>query len=102
MRSTWAIAALLAAPALTLGAQQQAASAKRAFKPTDIYRMTTVSSPAVSPDGRRVAFTVTTVREAENKRHSEIWVVDASGGAPVRFTSPGTESSNPRFSPDGK
>jgi Tol biopolymer transport system component len=49
-----------------------------------------------------VAFTVTTVKEADNRRHSEVWVVGTDGGAPVRFTSPGTESSSPRFSSDGK
>ncbi|MHB1225356.1 MAG: S9 family peptidase [Gemmatimonadaceae bacterium] len=83
-------------------ARPAAASATpRAFTPADWYRVTTLSSPAVSPDGRRVAVTVTTVRESENKRHSEIWVVPTAGGEPARYTSPGTESSNPRWSPDG-
>lgn len=74
----------------------------RAFTPADWYRVTTISAPAMSPDGKRVAVTVTTVRETENKRHSEIWVVNTDGGAPRRFTSPSTESSNPRWSPDGR
>jgi len=74
----------------------------RAFEPADWYRLTIVSSPAVSPDGRLVAFTVTTVKEAENKRHSEVWVVPAAGGEPARYTSPATEASEPRFSPDGR
>jgi dipeptidyl aminopeptidase/acylaminoacyl peptidase len=73
----------------------------RAFTPADWYRLTTVASPALSPDGRLVAFTVTTVRESENRRHSEVWVVPSTGGDPVRYTSPGTESSNPRWSIDG-
>jgi dipeptidyl aminopeptidase/acylaminoacyl peptidase len=42
------------------------------------------------------------VREAENKYHREVWVVGLDGGAPARWTSPGTESSNPRWSPDGR
>ncbi|MGH7463970.1 MAG: S9 family peptidase, partial [Longimicrobiales bacterium] len=63
---------------------------------------TTVSSPAMSPDGRRIAFTVTTVKEAENERHSEVWVVPSAGGEPVRYTSPGVSSSAPRWSHDGK
>ena len=75
---------------------------KRAFAPSDWYRLTTLSSPAMSPDGRLVAVTVTTVKEAENRRHSEIWVVPAGGGEAVRYTSPAFESSNPRFSHDGK
>jgi dipeptidyl aminopeptidase/acylaminoacyl peptidase len=49
-----------------------------------------------------VAFTVTTVRESENKRHNEVWVAPVAGGDATRYTSPSTESSNPRFSADGK
>jgi dipeptidyl aminopeptidase/acylaminoacyl peptidase len=74
----------------------------RAFTPNDWYRVTTLSSPAISPDGRLVAFTVTTVVTAENKRHSEIWVAGTEAGAPVRYTSPSVESTQPRWSPDGR
>jgi dipeptidyl aminopeptidase/acylaminoacyl peptidase len=97
MRSLRLATALVVAVPFIASAQQ-----KRAFTPQDWYRLTNVSSPAMSPDGKLVAFTVTTVRESENKRHSEVWVVSTSGGEPQRFTSPSTESSNPRFSPDGK
>jgi len=78
-----------------------AQAAPRAMTLRDWYRVTTVSQPAVSPDGKRVAFTVMTVREAENKRHQEIWVAALDGSAPQRWTSPGYESSSPRWSPDG-
>ncbi|MFM8301255.1 MAG: TolB family protein, partial [Gemmatimonadota bacterium] len=74
----------------------------RAMQLADWYKVTTVSQPAMAPDGGRIAFTVTTVNEKENKRHQEVWVVPAAGGDPVRFTAPGYESSSPRFSPDGK
>jgi len=74
----------------------------RAFTPADWYRVTTLASPAISPDGRLVAFTVTTVQESENRRHSEVWVVPTAGGEPVRYTSPSTESSAPRWSHDGR
>ena len=93
-----AILALLAA--VPVAAQQSAAP--RAFQLADWYKLITLSSPAMSPSGDRVAFTVTTVREAENKRHSEIWVVPTAGGDAKRFTSPSQESSQPRWSPDGR
>ena len=93
--------ALLAAFAQPATAQQ-ATTGKRAFTPADYYKITNLAAPEISPDGKLVAFTVVTVREKENKRHSEVWVVPTSTGAPVRYTSPGFESSNPHFSPDGK
>ena len=74
----------------------------RAMMLGDWYRVVSVSSPAVSPDGKRVAMTVTKAVEGENRRHSEIWVANTTGGEPQRWTSPNTESSNPRWSPDGK
>jgi dipeptidyl aminopeptidase/acylaminoacyl peptidase len=76
--------------------------AQRAMQPNDWYRVTSLAQPAMSPDGKLVAFTVTTVNERENKRHSEVWVVPTAGGDPVRYTAPSTESSSPAFSPDGK
>lgn len=74
----------------------------RAMLLRDWYRVATVSSPSISPDGKRVAVTVTWPVEAQNTRHSEVWVVNTAGGEPQRWTSPNTESSNPRWSDDGK
>ena len=91
-----------ARPAATTTPAAVTATTRRAFTPADWYKLTTVASPAVSPDGKLVAFTVTTVRESENKRHNEVWVVPVAGGDATRYTSPSTESSNPRFSADGK
>ena len=94
----------LAAACLLAGssAAAQQAAPPRPFQIADWYRITTLSGPSMSPAGDRVAVTVTTVREAENKRHSEVWVVPVAGGEPQRFTSPSTESSAPRWSPDGR
>ncbi len=104
MRRPVRFAFLLVAAAAPMTAQQATAtaSAPRAFQLGDWYKLTTLSAPAMSPSGDRVAVTVTTVREMENKRHSEVWVVPTVGGEPQRFTSPGTESSAPRWSPDGR
>ncbi|MEO7362280.1 MAG: hypothetical protein ABI120_18260, partial [Gemmatimonadaceae bacterium] len=61
-----------------------------------------MASPTLSPDGRLIAFTVTTVREAENKRHTEVWLQPVAGGASKRMTSTAFESTAPRWSDDGK
>ena len=97
LQKTLAASALCALPAM-LAAQ----TTPRAFHLSDWYKVTTLSSPAMSPAGDRVAVTVTTVRESEGKRHNEVWVVPVSGGEPQRFTSPGTESTQPHWSHDGK
>ena len=89
---------LLACP---LSAQEGTGVNGRAFTPEDWYKLTRLSTPAMSPDGEWVAFTVTTVAEADNALHSEVWMVSTEGGEPVRLTSPGTESSRPRWSDDG-
>ncbi len=68
----------------------------------DFYRLEAVNSPAVSPDGRRVALVRTVIDEARNARRSEIWLAPADGSTPpVGLTSPGASASAPTWSPDG-
>ena len=87
---------------LVAGTAHAQSPAKRAFTLADWYRVTTVRQPAMSPDGKWVAFTVTTVREAENKRQSEVWIAATDGGSPTRISPSNIESSTPRWAPDGK
>jgi len=102
MNARWlppvAIGLLSAGQPICLSAQ----SPPHPFQATDYYRLTTLSDPRVSPDGRRIAFVVSTVVEDKDRRHSEIWTVPTDGSAPAfRYTSPATEASNPVWSPDG-
>ena len=99
MRSVRLIAAVLAALTSTSALQAQG---KRAFTLSDWYRLAVLSAPAMSPDGSQIAFQVQTALEKDNRYHREVWVVPTAGGEPRRFTSPSTESTNPRWSPDGK
>jgi dipeptidyl aminopeptidase/acylaminoacyl peptidase len=93
---------ILSAAVLAFASAAAAQQQGRAFTPNDWYRVTTVSQPAMAPDGRQVAFTVTTVDTVGNRRQSAVWVVGTDGGEPVRYTTPGLESSAPRWSPDGR
>ncbi len=69
----------------------------------DYFRLESAEAPAISPDGRWVAFVRTYTVESENRRHSEIWLVPSDGSAaPTRITNPASSSSSPRWSPDGK
>jgi len=74
----------------------------RALELQDYYRIETASAPAMSPDGKRVAFVRTYLVENENRRQSEIWLAPADGSAPaIRLTNPAFNASDPRWSPDG-
>src|SRR5258707_12193345 len=73
---------------------------QRAWQSTDYYRLTVVSSPALSPDARRVGFVVTTVVEDKDRRHNEICLAPAVGSRPAfRYASTPPEASNPTCQP---
>ncbi len=69
----------------------------------DYYRLVTVQAPAMSPDGRWVAFVKTTIAEAENRRLSEVWLVASDGkSAARRVSDPALNATGPRWSPDSE
>ena len=79
------------------------AQATRGLELQDYYRLKSVGSPAISPDGSSVAYLVTSVLEDENRRHSEIWITATDGSTePRRLTTPGLGASNPTWTPDGR
>jgi dipeptidyl aminopeptidase/acylaminoacyl peptidase len=84
--------------ALAAGATAQ----KRPFDVETLLRIRRISEPALSPDGKTVAFTVTTPDLEGNSRPKQIWTVPVSGGAPRQITHEGTDNERPRWSPDSK
>jgi dipeptidyl aminopeptidase/acylaminoacyl peptidase len=79
------------------------ATAARPLELADYYRIETAATPAISPDGRWVVFVRNNTIEAENRRHSELWIVPANGSAAAtRLTTPAFNATAPRWSPDGQ
>ncbi len=69
----------------------------------DYYRIESADEPAISPDGRLVAFTRRSIDEEGNRRRSELWLASASSDSrPRRISAPGFDASSARYSPDGK
>ena len=65
----------------------------------DYYRIQTVGSPAISPNGRWVAFTVATRIEDDNSTRTETFVVAADGsGQPTRVVYYGKDVTIPSWS----
>ncbi len=75
---------------------------KKPFAIEDLYKLKTVGDPQVSPDGRRIAFTVTESNLAEGKSKSEIYLMDADGNNIRKVTDNPAADYHPRWSPDGK
>ena len=74
----------------------------RPMRPDDILKIRFVSDPRISPDGRRVAFVLTTLSQERDEYLSNIWMVETTGGAPPRrFTTGHGRDTSPRWSPDG-
>jgi dipeptidyl aminopeptidase/acylaminoacyl peptidase len=73
------------------------------MQPEDVYALTSVGAPRLSPDGRRVAYVVNWIDREENAYRSAIWVAPLDGSeAPRRFTSGERSDHSPRWSPDGR
>jgi dipeptidyl aminopeptidase/acylaminoacyl peptidase len=76
--------------------------AKRRFRPEDALRLKTATDANLSPDGRRVAFTLVEADGQADRLCSSIWVVAADGATPVRRFTEGPADRSPRWSPDGR
>ena len=68
------LAALLLAAATLPVADAAAAQAKLPFQAADIYDLSMVTSPLVSPDGRRVLFTRAAFDRGTDRRTGELWL----------------------------
>ena len=88
---------------LSTFAQARQAEGKRGVTPEDYFAFEFASDPRFSPDGKLVAYVVTTVDQKQNRRHSSIWMTAVDGSrAPWRFTTSPQNSNSPRWSPDGQ
>lgn len=95
--------AILPALAVAL-ATSAAAQTPSNIEAADLYRVSMVTDPQVSPDGRRVIFTRTHFDIATDSRQGEIWIGDVGAKKDLNrrlLIGAGTRASNVRWSPDG-
>ena len=67
----------------------------------DLINLKRVGSPAISPDGRQVAFTIRETNWDENAYETEIWIGDAATGQSRQVTNARKSSMQPAWSRDG-
>jgi dipeptidyl aminopeptidase/acylaminoacyl peptidase len=68
----------------------------------DLFLMKRVASPALSPDGRWVAYSLTTPDLQGNKNSTDLWLSPIDGGPARQLTTHPGSDRNPVWSPDGK
>jgi dipeptidyl aminopeptidase/acylaminoacyl peptidase len=79
-----------------------ATAGKRGLTSEDYYSLDTPGDPHISPDGKLVVYTVTSVDAKQNRRRTDLWLAALDGSlAPWQFTT-AESSSKPRWSPDGR
>lgn len=86
---------------LVLATPSLAQTQMRPIQFDDMIAMHRVSDPQISPDGKWVAYVVSTPDLQANHSVSDIWLVPTTGGAERELTRGGSDS-RPRWSPDGK
>ena len=85
----------------TFGNAYAQTSAKHPLSFDDLIKLHRVSSPELSPDGKWVAYSVSTPDMDLNRGVSNIWIIPTAGGDPIQVTQGGHDNS-PSWSPDGK
>jgi len=80
----------------------RAADKARPITVEDLFKFKRVADPQISPDGKQVAYTVTSVDLAANSTSSTIWLAPTGGGMPRQLTTTKKKDRHPRFNPDGK
>ena len=79
-----------------------AQTVKKPFTPSDLNFIPTLSNPALSPDGKWIAYELAEVDTAKNASVTHLWMQSWDGKESIELTH-GTESASaPKWSPDNK
>jgi dipeptidyl aminopeptidase/acylaminoacyl peptidase len=76
--------------------------ARRLLKVDDMHRFHDVRDVQLSPDGKWVAYTVSSVDTAADKGDTDVWMASWDGTQQLRLTSSPESENAPRWSPDGR
>ncbi len=83
-------------------ARVSAETAKRVPTVEDLMLLRSAGSPRISPDGRRVAYTITETDFDQDVYVAQIWLADVASGHSIQLTRGKKSASGPSWSPDGR
>ena len=91
-------------PATNDAPEPRAKDGKKLLTALDLMKIAVVGNPRISPDGLRVAYTVTETKmekDKEWKNVTHVWVVPSGGGKSQQYTRGDKSATAPEWSPDG-
>ncbi len=74
---------------------------KRTISTDDLYRMRTITSARISPDGQQVIYALRRVDRPSEKKYTNLWITPTARAAARQFTYGDQTDSMPAWSPDG-
>ena len=97
--SRWSISLFLLL-LICAGAPVDASAEKKPFDVHDLVSMQRISDPQPSPDGSRIAFTVTAMDLEANKGRRDLWLAAVDGFGSWQLTTDPANDSSPRWAND--
>ena len=91
-------------PAKNEAPAPRAKDGKKLLTALDLMKINAVSAPRISPDGTRVAYTVSETKmekDKEWKNVTQVWIVPINGGKSRQYTRADKSATAPEWSPDG-
>jgi dipeptidyl aminopeptidase/acylaminoacyl peptidase len=101
MNQNLTAACLVAAAIAVPHARTAPVDAPRAPTVDQILSLKRAGAPAISPDGRWIAYTVRRANWDDNAYETDVWMADVRSGATRQLTAGQKSSSSPAWSPDG-
>ena len=84
-----------------IGKQQNIAIENGRMSPEVLWAMGRIGSPSVSPDGKKIAYTVSYYSIKENKGHTVIYVMNADGSENKQLTTSSDSENSPAWIKEG-
>lgn len=81
---------------------QLSAQTKHPITPDDLWSMKRIGDAVLSPDGKRIAYVVTSYDMDKNKGNYDIWLVNSDGTNPRPLKNSENNETGPEFLPDGE
>ena len=81
--------------------QQQAVAPARTIQLDDFTKISSVSDPQISPDGKSIAFVLSRVNLEQDRADRDLLIIDIASGAPRALTHDRKGVGSPRWSPEG-